>query len=54
MYSMKKLFTVSLFFLCFIGVAQDIYLHCGKLVDTQNGKVLTDKTIVVSGIQLRK
>lgn len=51
---MKKLFTVSLFFLCFIGVAQDIYLHCGKLVDTQNGKVLTDKTIVVSGNTIKE
>ncbi|MBT8304663.1 MAG: amidohydrolase family protein [Bacteroidia bacterium] len=29
--------------------AQDTYLHCGKLIDTKNGKVLSNKTIVVSG-----
>lgn len=29
--------------------AQDTYLHCGKVIDTKNGKVLTNKTIVVSG-----
>jgi len=36
------LFTVSL-------TAQDTYLHCGKLIDTKSGKVLTEKTVVVSG-----
>lgn len=51
---MKKILAISLFFVCFIGVAQDIYLHCGKLVDTQNGKVLTDKTIVVSGTTIKE
>ena len=29
--------------------AQDLYLHCGKIVDTENGNVLNQKTIVVSG-----
>ncbi|MCB0423333.1 MAG: amidohydrolase family protein [Flavobacteriaceae bacterium] len=28
---------------------QTTYLHCGKLVDTKNGNVVTNKTIVVSG-----
>ncbi|MFC0603893.1 metal-dependent hydrolase family protein [Winogradskyella pulchriflava] len=36
------LFTVSI-------TAQTTYLHCGKLIDTKSGKVLTEKTIVVSG-----
>jgi len=27
--------------------AQDTYIHCGKLIDTENGKVLTEITIVV-------
>lgn len=27
--------------------AQQTYLHCGKLIDTKNGKVLKEKTIVV-------
>tara|TARA_R100001369_G_scaffold4044_1_gene12093 strand:+ start:14655 stop:15992 length:1338 start_codon:yes stop_codon:yes gene_type:complete len=34
------LFTVSL-------TAQNTYLHCGKLIDTKSGKVLTEKTVVV-------
>lgn len=28
--------------------AQDLYLHCGKLIDTKSGKVLNNKTVVVS------
>ncbi len=36
------LFTVSL-------TAQNTYLHCGKLIDTKSGKVLSEKTIVISG-----
>ncbi|MFY8009294.1 MAG: amidohydrolase family protein [Flavobacterium sp.] len=31
-----------------MGNAQETYIYCGKLIDTQNGKVLTNKTIVVS------
>ncbi|MCF7559182.1 amidohydrolase family protein [Sabulilitoribacter multivorans] len=44
---MKKLF----YFLLFIGytaISQNTYMHCGKLVDTKNGNVLTNQTIVVS------
>ena len=28
---------------------QNTYLHCGKVVDTKGGTILTEKTIVVSG-----
>lgn len=35
--------------LALTGLAQDTYLHCGKLVDTRNGTVLSEKTVVVSG-----
>ena len=28
--------------------AQDSYLHCGKIIDTDSGKILKNKTIVVS------
>ncbi|NNT72390.1 amidohydrolase family protein [Flavobacterium sp. IMCC34852] len=46
---MKKLFLfTSLFFSSFL-FAQQTYIQCGKLIDTKNGKVLTNKTIVVSG-----
>ena len=51
---MKKLLTISLFFACFVTAAQDIYIHCGKLVDTQSGKVLTNKTIIVSGNTIKE
>jgi imidazolonepropionase-like amidohydrolase len=46
---MKKIALLLLLFVYFGSTAQDIYLHCGKIVDTKNGKVLNNKTIVVSG-----
>ncbi|MGB0769873.1 MAG: amidohydrolase family protein [Flavobacteriaceae bacterium] len=50
---MKKL--IVLFFLSqiFVGFAQDIYLHCGQLFDTEKGEVFTEKTIVVSGNKIK-
>lgn len=51
---MKKLLTIYLFFACFVTAAQDIYIHCGKLIDTQSGKVLTNKTIIVSGNTIKE
>ncbi|WP_103072388.1 metal-dependent hydrolase family protein [Aquimarina sediminis] len=46
---MKYIYT--LLFICisttFFG--QDTYLQCGKLIDTKTGKILTEKTIVVTG-----
>ena len=46
---MKKflLFFILLTSTALIG--QNTYIHCGKLIDTKEGKVLTNKTIVVSG-----
>ncbi|GAB5401572.1 MAG: amidohydrolase family protein [Aureisphaera sp.] len=41
-------------FMSFTVQAQDIYLHCGKIVDTENGKVLQEKTIVVSGDKIMR
>ncbi|WP_417876187.1 amidohydrolase family protein [Winogradskyella sediminis] len=29
--------------------AQNTYIHCGNLIDTESGKVLKEKTIIVSG-----
>lgn len=44
---------MSLLFCCLLVssllIGQNTYLHCGKLIDTKDGKVLTNKTIVVSG-----
>ena len=46
---MKKI--IFLFFLLQIctGFAQNIYLHCGQLIDTEKGELLSQKTIIVSG-----
>ncbi|MDC8003350.1 amidohydrolase family protein [Aureisphaera galaxeae] len=41
-------------FACFGLQAQDTYLHCGKMIDTESGKVLNEKTIVVSGNKILK
>lgn len=46
---MKKLFLVASLLLVTLVNAQDIYLQCGKIVDTKSGKTLFKKTIVVSG-----
>ncbi len=46
---MKKLLLFASLLITSILFAQETYIHCGKLIDTKNGKVLTNKTIVVSG-----
>jgi imidazolonepropionase-like amidohydrolase len=48
----KLLLAISLFSLTFIS-AQDIYLQCGSIVDTESGKILKEKTIVVSGNKIK-
>jgi len=46
---MKSLLRI-LIMLCVCSLtAQKTYIHCGKLIDTKSGKVLTEKTIIVSG-----
>jgi len=46
---MKKLLLfLPLFAITFVA-AQDTYLQCGSIVDTESGKILKEKTIVVSG-----
>ncbi|MDO5978324.1 metal-dependent hydrolase family protein [Flavivirga spongiicola] len=45
---MKKLILIFLVSLSFSGISQNTYLHCGKLIDTQRGKVLKEMTVVVS------
>jgi imidazolonepropionase-like amidohydrolase len=46
---MKKLFLFVSFFITSLLLAQETYIHCGKLIDTKNGKVMANKTIVVLG-----
>ena len=46
---MKKLLFLLTVLFSFSITSQNTYLHCGKLIDTKNGKVLTNKTVVVSG-----
>ena len=46
---MKTLLRLLILLVSVTLSAQNTYLHCGKLIDTESGKVLTEKTIVVSG-----
>lgn len=51
---MKQLLTILPLFIFFGSIAQDTYLHCGKIIDTKNGKVRPNKTIVVSGKKIMR
>lgn len=51
---MKFLYTLIFALISTTLFAQDTYLHCGKLIDTKNGKILTEKTIVISGKKILK
>ncbi|MFN3753874.1 amidohydrolase family protein [Flavobacterium sp.] len=46
---MKKIVLFASLLITSVLFAQETYIHCGKLIDTRNGKVLTNKTIIVSG-----
>ncbi|MCA0933851.1 amidohydrolase family protein [Lutimonas saemankumensis] len=45
---MKFLSIIFFLFSSFLCIGQSTYLHCGKLIDTKNGKVLSKMTIVVN------
>lgn len=45
----NQIIFLSFFFLTTILVAQNTYLHCGKLIDTKSGKILNKMTVVVAG-----
>ena len=47
------LFACSLLF-SFLAAAQDTYIHSGKLLDTKTGKILNEKTIIVSGNKIKE
>ena len=46
---MKKTIFLIVVLLSFGITAQNTYLHCGKLIDTKSGKVLSNKTVIVNG-----
>ena len=50
---MKKSFFLLAVLCSLVITAQSTYLHCGKLIDTKTGKVLTKKTVVVSGKKIQ-
>ncbi len=49
----KLLLIVTAVFLSFSVTAQTIYLHCGKLIDVEKSKVLTEMTIIVEGDKIQ-
>lgn len=50
---MKTLALIFTLLFSTLTFAQDTYLHCGKIIDTKSGKVLTQKTIIVSGQKIK-
>ncbi|MDN3494147.1 metal-dependent hydrolase family protein [Winogradskyella bathintestinalis] len=46
---MKTLLKLVFFLSAVTLTAQNTYLHCGQLIDTKSGKIVKEKTIVVSG-----
>ncbi|WP_293871219.1 amidohydrolase family protein [Flavobacterium sp.] len=46
---MKKLLLFGSLLMTAIFFGQETYIQCGKIVDTRNGKVLGNKTIIISG-----
>ena len=51
---MKKAFVLFAFiFSTSLLIAQNTYIYCGKLIDTESGKVLKKKTIEVSGNKIQ-
>jgi len=50
---MKYILAIFSFFIILLVNAQDTYLHCGKIIDVNTGKILTEKTIIVSGTTIK-
>lgn len=46
---MKNLLTLLIMLAGILVNAQDTYLHCGKIVDVASGKIVAEKTIIISG-----
>ena len=50
---MKQLIFCICALLSYTLVAQDTYLHCGKLIDTNTGKIKNQMTVIVSGNKIK-
>ena len=50
---MKHIIQLFILLVSTMLIGQNTYLHCGKLIDTKDGKVLTNKTIIVSGKKIQ-
>jgi imidazolonepropionase-like amidohydrolase len=46
---MKRILFLFVVMYSFSIAAQSTYLHCGKLIDTKSGQVLSNKTIIIDG-----
>ena len=46
---MKKFLLILSLLISCSASSQSTYIHCGKLIDTKKGKVLTNQTIIISG-----
>ena len=46
---MKTIVKIMMLLFAVSVTGQSTYLHCGNLVDTKTGEILTEKTIIVSG-----
>ncbi|KAA1244564.1 amidohydrolase family protein [Aquimarina sp. RZ0] len=51
---MKFFYTLIFALISTTILSQNTYLHCGKLIDTKTGTILTEKTVVVSGNKIIK
>ncbi|RZN82970.1 MAG: amidohydrolase family protein [Winogradskyella sp.] len=49
---MKALLRLVVLLFTISALGQNTYIHCGKLVDTKSGKVLSEKTVIVSGSKI--
>ncbi|MEM9649497.1 MAG: amidohydrolase family protein [Bacteroidota bacterium] len=50
---MKNFLLFSSLLFVSVALGQDTYLHCGNIVDVNSGKILSEKTIVVSGKSIK-
>ncbi|WP_430965682.1 amidohydrolase family protein [Spongiimicrobium sp. 2-473A-2-J] len=50
---MKKIMFVLSLLVVYMVNAQDTYLHCGNVLDVASGKMMSEKTIVVSGNRIK-